>query len=282
MRALSASRLTPLALGLAFIGLTVAGTCATPPDREASSASAGAPGEAAPAAPATEAVAPPAWSPLGPEGCVLPGDDASPLPADYVLAAPTFKTTDAVPGEGALWVRFDTNYGAMAAELFEREAPLAVANFVGLAQGCWPFADPETGAPTRRRAFDGSVFHRVIPGFMIQGGDPAGTGRGGPGYFFDNERNTRSYDSPGYLGMANRGPNTNGSQFFITLSPQAHLNQGYTIFGKLAWGLNVVDTIARVPRDGGNRPLRAARIEQVEIKRAPQLPWAAPTPSEPQ
>ena len=142
-----------------------------------------------------------------------------------------------------------TNHGDIVLNLFENQAPRTVANFVGLSSGTQEYADPETGAPTTGNFYDGLTFHRVIDGFMIQGGCPLGTGTGGPGYTFADEFHPElSFNRPYLLAMANAGPGTNGSQFFITVGPTPHLTGRHTIFGEVADSSSreVVDEIARV------------------------------------
>src|SRR5574338_1091011 len=155
-----------------------------------------------------------------------------------------------------IYAHFDTTEGRFTVRLFEKEAPKTVANFVGLAEGSKEFKDPKTGAPTRRPFYNGIIFHRVIDGFMIQGGDPLGQGYGGPGYQFADEFHpSLKHDRPGLLSMANAGPNTNGSQFFITLAPTPHLDKRHSIFGEVAEGLDVVQKIGHVKTDRNDRPL---------------------------
>ncbi len=161
-----------------------------------------------------------------------------------------------------------TNHGDITMNLFADQAPKTVANFVGLATGTREYSDPETGAKNTGPFYDGVVFHRVIPGFMIQGGDPLGTGTGGPGYTFADEFHPDlSFNRPYLLAMANAGPGTNGSQFFITVGPQAHLNRRHTIFGEVAdaAGRAVVDEIAAVRTGRGDRPVDAVVIESVSV-----------------
>jgi peptidyl-prolyl cis-trans isomerase A (cyclophilin A) len=159
-----------------------------------------------------------------------------------------------------------TTKGEIRVRLFPDTAPQTVENFVGLATGDRAWRDPQTGAEQHRPLYDGTVFHRVIPDFMIQGGDPLGTGTGGPGYTFGDETGgPRRFDRPGYLAMANAGPNTNGSQFFITQVPTPWLDGKHTIFGEVVDGMEVVGAIAAVPRDGRDRPLEELRLEQVLI-----------------
>ncbi|HEY5788154.1 MAG TPA: peptidylprolyl isomerase, partial [Microlunatus sp.] len=150
-----------------------------------------------------------------------------------------------------------TNHGDITINLFPDHAPKTVANFVGLASGTKEYADPTTGAPTTGKFYDGLVFHRVIDGFMIQGGCPLGTGTGGPGYAFADEFHPElAFNKPYLLAMANAGPGTNGSQFFITLGPTPHLNRKHTIFGEVAdqASRDVVDEIGNVKTGRMDRP----------------------------
>ncbi len=166
-----------------------------------------------------------------------------------------------------LYAVFETNQGSFAIRLFPDDAPKTVANIVGLAEGTKEFADPKTGQPAKRPFYDGLVFHRVIPNFMIQGGDPLGNGTGGPGYSFEDEFNSpRTFDKPGILAMANAGPNTNGSQFFVTVAATPWLNKRHTIFGEVVDGYPVVDKISKVERDGNDRPLQPVTINRVLIE----------------
>lgn len=161
-----------------------------------------------------------------------------------------------------------TNHGDIVLNLFADHAPKTVANFVGLATGEQEYADPKTGQPATGRFYDGLTFHRVIKGFMLQGGDPLGTGTGGPGYTFADEFHPElAFSKPYLLAMANAGPGTNGSQFFITLGPQAHLNRRHTIFGEVADqpSREVVDAIGRVRTGRGDRPAKPVVIETVDI-----------------
>src|SRR5512140_3677545 len=152
-----------------------------------------------------------------------------------------------VPGQGQLYARFVTSLGNIVVRLEESRAPKTVQNFVGLAMGSQEYVDPRTGQTTRGRYYDGTIFHRVIPDFMIQGGDPLGRGTGGPGYKFEDEfKSGKTFSKPGLLAMANAGPNTNGSQFFITEVPTPHLNNKHTIFGECD-KLALIQHIARVP-----------------------------------
>ena len=161
-----------------------------------------------------------------------------------------------------------TNHGDITLNLFADHAPKTVANFVGLASGSKAYADPKTGAQTTGQFYDGLVFHRVIDGFMIQGGCPLGTGTGGPGYNFGDEFHPELvFNKPYLLAMANSGPGTNGSQFFITVGPTPHLNRRHTIFGEVAdqAGRDVVDAIARVRTGRGDRPAEPVVIESVTV-----------------
>ena len=145
-----------------------------------------------------------------------------------------------------LYAVFHTSKGKIVCVLFEKEAPKTVANFTGLAEGTKEWTDPKTRTKVKKRFYDGLIFHRVIPNFMIQGGDPLGTGTGGPGYKFEDEFSANlKFDKPGRLAMANAGPNTNGSQFFITHVPTPHLNNAHTIFGEVKGSADqaVVDSI---------------------------------------
>ena len=163
-----------------------------------------------------------------------------------------------------------TSRGDVRVRLFPDHAPKTVANFAGLAEGTQQWLDPQTGAKVSRPLYDGTIFHRVIAGFMIQGGDPLGTGTGGPGYRFADEFHPElSFDRPYLLAMANAGPGTNGSQFFITTGRQPHLNRRHTIFGEVAdqAGRDVVDAIGTTATDRGDRPVQPVVLEQVTIER---------------
>ena len=174
---------------------------------------------------------------------------------------------DEAPKPG-LYAIFNTSKGTITCQLFEKEAPKTVANFVGLADGTKEWTDPKTGKKTKNKFYDGLIFHRVIPKFMIQGGDPEGTGRGGPGYKFEDEFTSGLlFDKPGRLAMANAGPNTNGSQFFITTVPTPWLNNKHTIFGQVTDGMDVVEAIESVKRDRRDKPTEDVAITKLEIKR---------------
>jgi len=165
-----------------------------------------------------------------------------------------------------LYAVFDTTHGEITCQLFPEKAPQTVKNFVGLAEGTIEFTDPANGQRLRRRYYDGMAFHRVIPNFMIQGGCPLGTGTGGPGYKFEDEfSKDLGFDRPGKLAMANSGPNTNGSQFFITVAPTDWLNNKHTIFGEVVQGQHVVNKISAVPRDRRDRPATPVVLNSVKI-----------------
>ncbi|WP_263359372.1 peptidylprolyl isomerase [Acidicapsa ligni] len=178
-------------------------------------------------------------------------------------------------------VVFDTSMGRITCQFYQQQAPNTVANFIGLAEGTKDWIDPVSKKKMRHKPlYDGTVFHRIIPGFMIQGGDPAGSGMGDPGFTFEDEFDPNlNYDVPGRLAMANSGPNTDGSQFFITEAPYDSLNQHYTLFGQCdADGVEVVKAIARVQRDADDKPLTPVVLRKVTIVREGQpLPPAPKT-----
>ncbi len=163
---------------------------------------------------------------------------------------------------------FVTNRGTFKARLMPDHAPKTVANFVDLATGGRTWKDPRDGSEKNEPLYNGTIFHRVIPNFMIQGGDPEGTGMGGPGYRFEDEfpPDGPKFDRPGLLAMANAGPNTNGSQFFITVAPTPHLNRRHTIFGEVSEGMDVVEAIAVVPTGAQDRPIDDVVLERVEVE----------------
>jgi peptidyl-prolyl cis-trans isomerase A (cyclophilin A) len=162
-----------------------------------------------------------------------------------------------------------TNHGDITLKLFGDHAPVTVRNFVGLATGQKEYSDPQTQTSTTGNFYDGLIFHRIIPGFMIQGGCPRGDGRGGPGYQFKDEFHPElQFDRPYLLAMANAGPGTNGSQFFITVAPTPHLTMRHTIFGEVEGeeSRSVVDAIAAVPTGQMDRPVDAVVIDTVAIE----------------
>ncbi len=170
------------------------------------------------------------------------------------------------PGTYAL---FETSEGTIVCRLFEKDAPKTVANFVELSEGKREWTHPTTRKKSTSPLYDGTIFHRVIPGFMIQGGDPQGTGMGGPGYQFEDETkgSPHKFDKPGKLAMANAGPNTNGSQFFITVANTDWLTGKHTIFGEVVEGYEVVEKIAKVARNRQDRPNKDVVVKSVKIER---------------
>ena len=171
--------------------------------------------------------------------------------------------SDLKPGHYAV---FDTTLGEITCELFPDKAPVTVENFVGLASGTKEFTDSQTRQHTKRPFYDGLTFHRVIPKFMIQGGCPLGSGTGGPGYKFKDEFSADlSFDRPGRLAMANAGPGTNGSQFFITVAPTDWLDNHHTIFGQVVKGQDVVNKIVSTPRGANDRPKTPVVMSAVKI-----------------
>jgi peptidyl-prolyl cis-trans isomerase A (cyclophilin A) len=166
-----------------------------------------------------------------------------------------------------------TSQGDIVLRLFPDHAPKTVRNFVELAEGGRQWTNPGTGQQTTARLYDGTIFHRVIPDFMIQGGDPLGSGRGGPGYKFADEFHPDlRFDRPYLLAMANAGPGTNGSQFFITVVPTAWLTNKHTIFGEVIQGADVVDRISRVKTGSMDRPAEDVTIDSVTINRGTSAP----------
>ncbi len=195
-----------------------------------------------------------------------PGTTSAPLPAP-VPTGPT--------------VIFDTSMGRLTCKFFSKQAPIAVANFIGLAEGTKDWTDPTTQQKVHgKRFYDGTTFHRVIPAFMIQGGDRVGDGTGDAGYYFDNETVPNlTFDTPGRLAMANAGPNTNGTQFFITELPYPDLDGKYTIFGQCdAHSVLIAATIARVERNSADKPLTPVTLDKVTIVREGQPIPPPPAP----
>lgn len=160
-----------------------------------------------------------------------------------------------------------TSLGEIKVRLLPDSAPVTVENFVGLATGAKEWTDPESGGKRSEPLYAGTVFHRVIPNFMIQGGDPLGTGTGGPGYKFHDEVDSGpSFDGPGYLAMANSGPNSNGSQFFVTVAATPHLTGRHTIFGIVEEGQDIADAISKVDTDNRDRPRDDVVLQEVKIE----------------
>src|SRR5215469_10847668 len=168
-----------------------------------------------------------------------------------------------------LYATFETTEGTIVCRLFEKDAPKTVANFVELAEGKREWTHPNTRKKSKDRLYDGTIFHRVIPDFMLQGGDPQGTGMGGPGYQFEDETkgSPHKFDKAGKLAMANAGPNTNGSQFFITVAPTQWLTGNHTIFGEVIEGQEVADKITAVPRNPQDKPMKEVVLKSVKIER---------------
>jgi peptidyl-prolyl cis-trans isomerase A (cyclophilin A) len=171
--------------------------------------------------------------------------------------------------QSGTYATFNTSEGTIVCRLFEKEAPKTVANFVELAEGKREWTHPVSRKKSNDRLYDGTIFHRIIPDFMIQGGDPAGTGMGGPGYQFEDETkgSPHKFDKPGKLAMANAGPNTNGSQFFITLAPTTWLTGKHTIFGEVVEGQDVVEKIVGAPRGRNDKPVKDAVLKSVVVER---------------
>ena len=165
---------------------------------------------------------------------------------------------------------FTTSEGNFKIRLFDQEVPNTVANFAGLAEGTKEFTDQKTGQKTKRPFYDGLAFHRVIDGFMLQGGCPLGTGTGGPGYKFADEFNPKlRHSKPGMLSMANSGPNTNGSQFFVTLAATPWLDNKHSVFGEVVEGMDVVKKIGSVPTaKPSDKPIKPVIIQSVKIERS--------------
>src|ERR1700675_357638 len=175
-----------------------------------------------------------------------------------------------MPRTPGTYAVLDTTEGKIVCRLFEKDAPKTVSNFIELAEGAREWTHPVTRKKSKDRLYDGTIFHRVIPKFMIQGGDPAGTGMGGPGYQFEDETNgsPHRFDKPGKLAMANAGPNTNGSQFFITVANTEWLTGKHTIFGEVVEGHDVVEKVSKAPRNRQDRPIKDVVVQSVTIERA--------------
>ncbi len=209
-----------------------------------------------------------------------PAPQPTPAPADQLPDSPgQTSPLRPAPLPNGPTVLFDTSMGRMTCKFFQKESPLAVNNFIGLAQGTKDWTDPVTQKKMHNvRFYDGTTFHRVIPGFMIQGGDHAGDGSGDAGYFFDNESTPGlNFDVPGRLAMANAGPNTNGTQFFITELPQPDLDGKYTIFGQCdPHSVLIAASIARVDRNSQDKPYTPVLLNKVTI-----IPEGQPIPPDP-
>lgn len=211
-----------------------------------------------------------------------PAAPVKPAPAKPKPAATA--TAPAIERAPGLYVTFDIVQGTqpmgkIVCKFYEKESPITVKNFTDLARGLKLFADPKTGQRVKRPFYNGLIFHRVIPGFMIQGGDPKGTGTGGTEPIKDEFDLDLKFDKPGILAMANAGPNTGSSQFFITTEGRlpTHLNGKHTIFGQVIEGQDVVEAIARVPRDDNDKPKTPIIMRRVTIDRFPRpVPTAKP------
>jgi peptidyl-prolyl cis-trans isomerase A (cyclophilin A) len=197
------------------------------------------------------------------------------VPGSVAMAKVAPKMAKSAKRPPGVYATIDTTAGTIVARLYEKEAPHTVANFIGLANGTKAWTDPKTGKPTHRPLYNGTIFHRVVKGFMIQGGDPLGNGTGGPGYQFADEmpKGPQFDYTPGTLAMANSGPNTNGSQFFIMHGDlSGRLPKNYNIFGKVVEGMDVVNEIASAPTEMGNsgeqsKPAKPVMIRKVTITR---------------
>jgi peptidyl-prolyl cis-trans isomerase A (cyclophilin A) len=247
---------------------------ATPAVTTAATADLGGKAATATARPAPPPAPAPGKLPAKPVAEVKPSED-DPLKGKFTLA----DATKGLTGKGALVAEIKTDKGTLSCTLFEDKAPITVANFVGLARGLRPWKTP-AGKWEKKPGYDGTTFHRVVKGFMIQGGDPAGTGAGEPGYVIPDEVwEDARHDQRGLLCMANRGPNTNGMQFFVMDGVAAHLDGGYTVFGKCE-PESVVEALASVPVRG-ERSVSPTKIEKITVKRAAKATGAAaaPTPS---
>jgi peptidyl-prolyl cis-trans isomerase A (cyclophilin A) len=240
------------------LAATIASACrSTPAEPESASVLKPAESSAAPAEPAATP-APPPVKPAEKPAAPVSADD--PLHGKFSLA----DATAGLPGKGTLVAEIETELGKLECDLYEDKAPITVANFVGLARGLRPFKAPD-GKWAKKPAYDGTTFHRVIKGFMIQGGDPSGTGAGEPGYVIPDEIwPGATHDKRGLLCMANRGPNTNGQQFFITDAAAPHLDSGYTIFGKCGPEA-VIEKLSSVPVQG-DHSVNPTKIKKVTVK----------------
>lgn len=203
--------------------------------------------------------------------CVYAQEPAAPKPA-----APKTSVDPAKPaGEPGLYATIATSMGTIVAKMYEAESPKTVKNIADLAMGRKEWTDPRTGQRSKRPLYNGLTFHRVIPGFMIQGGDPTGTGSGGTDVIPDEFHPSLTFDRPGRLAMANAGPGTGSCQFFITEVPTVHLNGLHTIFGQVVEGQEIVDKIARTPRGANDRPVTPVRIVRMTVRREGPAPVAA-------
>ncbi len=260
MLKISQERLTAFAACSTIALAVVAGACrSTPAEPESHSVLKPEPTESA--APFATPAAPPAPPPQAPPAPQVPVSDGDPAHGKFTLD----EASAGLPGKGPMLAEIETDLGKLECDLYDDKAPITVANFVGLARGLRPFKAPD-GKWTKKPAYDGTTFHRVIKGFMIQGGDPSGTGAGEPGYVIPDEVWAgASHDQIGQLCMANRGPNTNGQQFFIMDGVAKHLDGGYTIFGKCGPDA-LVEKLASVTVQG-DHSVTPSKIKKITIKR---------------
>jgi peptidyl-prolyl cis-trans isomerase A (cyclophilin A) len=247
-------------LALAASSTLTIGACrSSPAEPESHSVLKATPTETALAAATPAATTPPPQEPAPAPKAPVSGDD--PLHGKFSLDDATAN----LAGKGPLVAEIETDEGKLVCDLYDDKAPVTVANFVGLARGLRPFKAPD-GQWTKKPAYDGTTFHRVIKGFMIQGGDPSGTGAGEPGYVIPDEVwQGATHDQRGLLCMANRGPNTNGQQFFIMDGAAKHLDSGYTIFGKCGPDA-VIEKLANV-EVRGDHSVKPSKIKKISIKR---------------
>ncbi len=249
------------------LALVVVGCGAPPEPARQAEPPAATPAPAPTPAPPTPDPAPPVTPAEKPAPSAETPAPAAEKPA-ATAPADTSKPSASKHGPG-VYAHITTNHGTMIARLFDKEAPKTVENFVGLAEGKKQWMNPRTNTMVRRPYFNNLTFHRIIPGFMIQGGDPEGKGTGGPGYTFADEFNPKlRHSKAGILSMANRGPDTNGGQFFITLVPTPHLDDRHSVFGELVEGTDTLRAIGKVPTDGkAGMPLKPVIMKSVRIER---------------
>jgi peptidyl-prolyl cis-trans isomerase A (cyclophilin A) len=190
------------------------------------------------------------------------------LAAALLLSASIGTAAEGPEKKAPVYATLKTSMGDIVVQLYEDKAPKTVANFISLATGTKEWTDPKTGEKVKRPLYNGTIFHRVIPGFMIQGGDPLGNGTGGPGYKFEDEFSPElRHNKAGIMSMANAGPNTNGSQFFITTQATPFLDGKHSVFGEVVRGQEVVAAIANAPRDLRDRPIKDVVLKEVVISR---------------
>jgi peptidyl-prolyl cis-trans isomerase A (cyclophilin A) len=252
---------------LCVCALAAAGCGAPEPVRTPESQPpAAAPSEPAPT-PAPATPAPSTDKPAAAPDTPAPSPEKPAAPSEPA-AADTSKPSAAKHGPG-VYAHITTNHGGMVARLFDKEVPKTVENFVGLAEGKKQWRNPRTNSMVRRPYYNNLTFHRIIPGFMIQGGDPEGKGFGGPGFTFEDEFHPKlHHNKAGILSMANAGPNTNGGQFFITLAPTPHLDNRHSVFGELVEGMDTLMAIGKVSTTKpNNMPVKPVVIKSIRIER---------------